>query len=792
MADRRALRKRLLASVVLFIIGVMLFVLALFFYIRGLQWANEFSGVAGLFVAIAALISPLANKMFDLLRQPSGDLAVVTAEQAAERLAVALEVQWARQEELRMVNNPWPLPVRWQVTDQARAAMRGVSWSDLGKPHHPVTASSVASSFDNVGGLLTARLPWRRLVVLGGAGSGKTMLAVRIARELLSGRAKDDPIPVLLTVATWSPRQQTLLDFAAAQLIRDYPALGAFISLGSSELVTIAYALLATRKLLLVLDGIDEMPAHLRSEALHRISAMPPDTPLVVTSRTAEYVQAVENRERGLPRAAVVELLPLRLSDIRTYLVEATAPPESRWQPVFAHLAQGKDRELAEVLQTPLMIWLTRTVYAEAKAAPGDLIPIAVDGGREAVEEHLMSRLIGAVYMPGDHSSATSARWSTQSAEKWLRFVAFHLRAEKTLNFAWWDLNRRAPRIVHGIIGGIPIGAPIALVVGIAVGIAKGPLSGLTDGLAAGVGVSLMGGLPGGLSSWRQMRPARIEVRIRGNLGFLGGRLVLGLLFGFGFGIVIGLPTVFIYGLHYGVLVALALGLAIGSALTLRQLFNADSDISTAVSPSSILHDDTRSAIVQASMGCIGLGLGAGIALYVTSRFGATTGIAIGVAYGLAYGITLAVAYRSSGLTTPAFLPFMIARTWLAVQRKLPWKLMDFLEDAHKLGVLRQQGAVYQFRHLRLQAYLEANAARSRFQPQQDLYPGTKSLPRHSVNECHAMTDACCKYRQAFSANEVWQLTRYSQAAVHAESDSAAELRWSLAKISLGQSRCPG
>jgi hypothetical protein len=46
---------------------------------------------------------------------------------------------------------------------------------------------------------------------------------------------------------------------------------------------------------------------------------------------------------------------------------------------------------------------------------------------------------------------------------------------------------------------------------------------------------------------------------------------------------------------------------------------------------------------------------------------------------------------------------FAIARSWLALRRRLPWRLMDFLSDAHKRGVLRQNGAVYQFRHVQLQ-----------------------------------------------------------------------------------------
>jgi hypothetical protein len=170
-----------------------------------------------------------------------------------------------------------------------------------------------------------------------------------------------------------------------------------------------------------------------------------------------------------------------------------------------------------------------------------------------------------------------------------------------------------------------------------------------------------------------------------------------------------GIPVGFVYGPRYGILAAIALGPAIGSALSLRQLFDAPSDLAAAVSPASILHDDFMSAIVQASMGGAGLGIGAGIALFVTTRLGAATGAWVGIAYGLTYGITFGLGLRSARLDTPAYLPYLNARIWLAAQGKLPWRLMPFLEDAHKRGVLRQQGAIYQFRHDRLQEYLTAD-----------------------------------------------------------------------------------
>ncbi len=36
----------------------------------------------------------------------------------------------------------------------------------------------------------------------------------------------------------------------------------------------------------------------------------------------------------------------------------------------------------------------------------------------------------------------------------------------------------------------------------------------------------------------------------------------------------------------------------------------------------------------------------------------------------------------------------------------MPWRLMTFLDDAHRRGVLRQSGAYYEFRHVRLLAHL--------------------------------------------------------------------------------------
>ena len=74
------------------------------------------------------------------------------------------------------------------------------------------------------------------------------------------------------------------------------------------------------------------------------------------------------------------------------------------------------------------------------------------------------------------------------------------------------------------------------------------------------------------------------------------------------------------------------------------------------------------------------------------------------VGVGIVAGIATVVAVGVTGVINGAAWPsYGIARMWLALRRRLPWPLMGFLADAHRRGVLRQAGAVYQFRHIELQ-----------------------------------------------------------------------------------------
>jgi len=69
-----------------------------------------------------------------------------------------------------------------------------------------------------------------------------------------------------------------------------------------------------------------------------------------------------------------------------------------------------------------------------------------------------------------------------------------------------------------------------------------------------------------------------------------------------------------------------------------------------------------------------------------------------------------------------SWMDFSLARARLAMLRRTPWRLMTFLDDARHLGVLRQVGPVYQFRHTRLREQLAQRCS--------GLAPANRPTPR--------------------------------------------------------------
>jgi hypothetical protein len=172
----------------------------------------------------------------------------------------------------------------------------------------------------------------------------------------------------------------------------------------------------------------------------------------------------------------------------------------------------------------------------------------------------------------------------------------------------------------------------------------------------------------------------------------------LGILTGLGSGLALGIAVTLQEGLLSGLLSGMvgAVGGSFGAGLEAKP-----TEATVAADPQTVLDQDRVTFWTTAMAGGLAIGLAASLVIgsFLGPWRGALTGMADGLAAGLAWGFLQA---RHGSFT--------LARWWLAFRGQVPWRLMPFLADAHRWGVLRQVGATYQLRHAELQRRLAGRA----------------------------------------------------------------------------------
>jgi hypothetical protein len=252
---------------------------------------------------------------------------------------------------------------------------------------------------------------------------------------------------------------------------------------------------------------------------------------------------------------------------------------------------------------------------------------------------------------------------------------------------------------------------------------------GLTGGVADGVVFGLVGGLAGGLiNEVRFFRgptgrePERLHLRLRrrgstersprtyfkkATSQFASGfafMLVFGLAIGL---VVVGLTggladgLVFVVGGELGV--GLVFGLVGGLANLAVSVLGDNQDPRNAISPWQLLATDRTVTQVRTVVVVVTFGLAFGLMFVGIDGWDVAGWLVAGLTYGLLVGLIGGLAR----LVVSAWGGWLLfARLWLPLAGRLPWRPKRFLEDAHHRGVLRQAGAVYQFRHAQLRDHL--------------------------------------------------------------------------------------
>lgn len=670
-------------------------------------------------------------------RDIQGSVAVnLTAAQAhrlaepARRLALEEYDFWRDEQRRRRIHDPRPLRLRWQaaaelLTDHRENILRGRAAGPL----------ELGGGLDQIAEVYR-EIPARRLVVLGRAGSGKTVLAVQLVVDLLATRAPDTRVPVIVSLGSWKP-DVPLADWLLSHLIRDHPWLGEV----GSERKSLGAELVGGGWILPILDGFDEIADGLRPTALRVLAEA--DLPLVLTSRPREYATAV-NGTRGVHRAAVIELTDLALDDVTNYLrlaspkLAATNRVTTSWDPVFEQLGTTPRNpatvNLAEALATPLMVALARTIYSdEPDRDPATLLDSTRFRTATEIESHLVGNLIPSAYgtRPGALNSSRSQHWNPDQAHRWLSFLATHLDQLATTDLAWWELGTTLSRRSRTLVVGVLTGLVFLVVTGIGnipidlIATTLGLDFAVRRGLAVGALHGLVGGLVFGLIYWfadrrRVLKPAPIRIRLTGGPRQLGARLTTRFKLGITGGCLFALLVVLIDELivaeflglddgltssgllrslvEFSLLVGLGVGLVLGAVTWLESPIN----IKDAGSPTDLLAVNRTILLVHMLVWALVFGLISGVVVSFTATplRSVETGLAIGLeaafAGGLCYGLSL----------TAWGQWFALARIWLPLNRKLPWRLITFINDACHRGALRQTGAVYQFRHTQLHHHL--------------------------------------------------------------------------------------
>jgi hypothetical protein len=556
----------------------------------------------------------------------------------------------------------------------------------------------------------------RRLIITGEPGAGKTLLALQLLLDILDdpARADTDPIPVRVSLAGWDTHQP-LTAWLAQQISQRY----------NSQGITpdAAYKLVDQRRVLPVLDGLDEMdtavtpPGRRRAAAAVELLNDYPDTqgsaPVVLTCRSEQHEELAQEDLR-MRDAARVRILPVSEVQAKQYLTARTTTPE-RWAPVLDSLNTAPTGTLARALNTPWRLNLAVTVYEQRDPVtralvrdPADLLSLT---SPSEVRDHLLAHRIEAAVAQhsGPYTPAQVHCWLGRLArflagpagsppstdlilhELWALPGPFRVRtvdalvtAAVPLLCAAFLMSHAPPGIFFLLVPGM-VGAVLAALT-IAVSAADGDLG------APHIAMRLRHHMSN--PAQRRQLVRKIATAVTG--GTANG-LFFGLLLWWRSGPAVGLVT----GLISGTLMVGAL--TVGWLTSELTGSSPDDGLFPPGDPRHPIRDDLLFGLATA----LALALAAGLPIGYVGNL--TAGLPTGLAFGVTFGLTGGVAF---GLCTA----FCAGRRYLVFLcvcrgRLLPWRLGAFLHWSYDAELLRISGIAYQFRHRELQDWLTANPA---------------------------------------------------------------------------------
>ncbi|OXM45368.1 hypothetical protein CFP75_30910 [Amycolatopsis alba DSM 44262] len=629
-------------------------------------------------------------------------------DELSDRFATVMRAQSVTAALERGLMQPSPLPLRWSgvakgITGSVAAATasRGAeAWFQPLPGLGPITSADLRSGNREKLHRVYGALPSGRLILVGPAGSGKSSAAVLLQLDALQYResAAGDhdrwriPVPVILTLHGWDPETTSVMDWLVSRLT--------LIPLLRGRGGARHARALLERHITVILDGLDEIPEHLRPIALQVLSDQATFR-VILLSRTDEMADAA--RQHLLVGAVAVRLEPLTPAATLRYLLGPLASPApSEWKSLAETMKDDRSSPVASVLSSPLWVSLLHDIYpplGKLDATVDELLDTDRFTDSRTITQHLLDQAIAAAY--------TSRPWEKPSpytpatVRRTLGVIAGRLHRDRTRDFTWWGTAAWSPMSgrLASLIPTVLFTIPAVLTAGTLIAVLADDLFWVISGALAGIGVAAKFLAPAAkypltLGGSFQSRNLRRGVQLGLSLG-LGFGVVAGSQGGFAGGFASG----YVGGLGVCVPVGLVGGVTVGLLDHLAQQGRNDVNPPT---PVNLWRAELATVplllVTFASAGALVFGLLGGVVGGVQSGLEeAVIGAFVGAAIAIAVWTALSKTMRSA-----------CGQLYLTVRYRTPFRFLRFLEDARSRHILRTVGPLYQFRHATLQDHLAA------------------------------------------------------------------------------------
>lgn len=484
--------------VAVFALAILILALGMVFYAfkeEGLSRAADVAQIVGLLT-----LAPSVIGIAFWARKPGG--STDSDERTADDLADQLSKFWGKIADERGLKEPVYLRWRWshwQVTGPVASAVVGV----YGTRFRPLPGLAAITAEQLSGGSLGelhsvyGGLDSGRIVIHGAPGAGKSGAAILLLLDALKHRSgirtseerSMVPVPVLVTVHGWNPSEiLSFTDWLARRIVRDGQLL-----LESKYDYSTVIRLIEGNRLAVILDGLDEMPEPLRQIALQVLDEQVTFR-LVVFTRSEELIGVVGASGRHLQGAAALEIRPVEPNWAATYLKRCQLNPlPAPWQCVVDHLEENPSSPLTQALDTPLMLTLIRDGYHSGESVD-KLTNRENFATREAVEDHLIARVLPAAYV--QRSGNPIPAYTVDQAQQWLAHLARKMKHERTEDLAWWQIPRWVPAWPRALFTALSMYIACVVVSGLCVGLLNWfeVSAGIRDRTLAGVGNGVLVG----------------------------------------------------------------------------------------------------------------------------------------------------------------------------------------------------------------------------------------------------------------------------------------------------------